>query len=351
MDDKIVGMFDQLTSAVLVRRTVMRKLGTIIVLSALSCSVLFAQQAAAPASPQTARQALLEMIFSTTPGTLLKHLPQATLAALEKSGALATMQQYAAFTSQMQTVGKNYHSFETGPILISGTDPKTGQKGDVTVESDTLRGDEDDIELSFRGYKDGQPEHISYMPRVTLIMKKESDIWKLNEIAFTIRLPLADPDFLKSIGEKMKPQLTAQTSFAPQTQAFASQQSAVVFGSDAQVLAAMRSILAAEGTYTATYPRVGFTCTISDLDGFGGGQPNEHQAMLISSSLASGKRYGYVFTLSGCSGSSSASFQLTATPSGNAFGHRAYCADQSGAIRSSADGNPASCAASGTPVQ
>jgi type IV pilus assembly protein PilA len=117
------------------------------------------------------------------------------------------------------------------------------------------------------------------------------------------------------------------------------------------VLAAMRTILTAEITYASTYPAVGFTCTLSSLDGFGGGEPNEHQAMLINSGLASGKRYGFVFTLSGCGGAPASRFQLTAVPSGNTYGRKAYCADQSGAIRSSSDGNPATCLASGTTVQ
>ena len=34
--------------------------------------------ASAQPAPQTARQALLEMFFSKTPGTFEKHLPQAT---------------------------------------------------------------------------------------------------------------------------------------------------------------------------------------------------------------------------------------------------------------------------------
>ena len=112
----------------------------------------------------------------------------------------------------------------------------------------------------------------------------------------------------------------------------------------------MRTILTAENTYKNTYGLTGYTCTLSDLDGFGGGEPNEHQAMLISSSLASGKRLGYVFSLSGCSGSPASVFRLSAVP-GNSFGRSAYCSDQSGAIRSSTDGNPATCLASGAPVQ
>jgi hypothetical protein len=113
----------------------------------------------------------------------------------------------------------------------------------------------------------------------------------------------------------------------------------------------MRSILTAENTYASTYSTVGFTCTLSNLDGFGAGEPNEHQAMLINSSLASGKKYGFVFTLSECTGNPATAFHISAVARENSFGHKAFCADQSGVIRSSEDGNPATCFASGTPVQ
>jgi hypothetical protein len=113
----------------------------------------------------------------------------------------------------------------------------------------------------------------------------------------------------------------------------------------------MRTILTAQVTYAASYPTVGYSCTLSNLDGFGGGERNEHQAMLIDSGLASGKRYGFVFTLSGCGGTPATTFHLTAAPNANTFGRKAFCVDQSAVIRSSADGNPATCLASGTPVQ
>jgi hypothetical protein len=87
------------------------------------------------------------------------------------------------------------------------------------------------------------------------------------------------------------------------------------------------------------------------LDGFGGGEPNEHQAMLMNSGLASGKRYGFVFKISDCSGTPATGFHLTAAPNGNTLGQRAFCADQSGPIRSSNDGIPATCLASGTPLK
>jgi hypothetical protein len=246
--------------------------------------------------------------------------------------------------TQLQTSGQNIKTFETGSLLLSVENPKIDQKFEVTVENDALRGDQDSLDLSFQVYKNGQAQRTPFMPQMTVLMKQEANIWTLNEISVTVHLPLADPDFLKAITEKIPP---------PSGVAMAgrSQVTTQAAGSDAAVLAAMRTILTAETTYFATYPAVGYTCSLSSLDGFGGGQPNEHQAMLINSGLASGKRYGFVFNLSGCAGAPANSFQLTAAPNANSYGRKAFCADQSGVIRSSSDGNPATCMARGVPLQ
>jgi hypothetical protein len=310
----------------------------------LCAGIAQGQQAAA--APQTARQALIEMFFSKTPGMFAKHLPAATIAALEKSGALTNLQQYSALMTQLQAQGHTIQTFETGSVLLVSEDAKTGQKAEITVENDTLHGDQDDIELAIHATKDGQEPMSMFMPQMVFSMKQEAAIWKLNEISFTIHVPLADPKFLAAITEKMTP----KPGVAPMGTTH-NDISASAAGSDANVLAAMRMILTAEVTYATSYPTVGFTCTLSDLDGFGGGQPNEHQAMLINSGLASGKRYGFVFTLSGCGGSPASAFHLTAAPNANTFGRKAFCADQSAVIRSSADGNAAACLASGVPVQ
>jgi hypothetical protein len=301
-------------------------------------------------TPQTARQALLEMFFSKTSGTFAKHLPAVTLTALEKSGALANLQQYSLLASQLQTQGTNFQTFETGSVLLSGEDPKTGQKVEITMENDALRGERDDIELSFRTYKNGEAQRTPFMPRMTFTMKQEARVWKLNEISVTVRLPLADPDLLKVMTENMKARETAKVSVTPVSATPQTQNSTSSAGTDAQVLAAMRTILTAEITYAASYPRVGFSCTLSDLDGFGRGEPNEHQAMLINSGLASGKKYGFVFALSGCGSAPATSFHLSAAPNANTFGRKAFCADQSGTIRSSDDGNLAHCFAGGTVI-
>ncbi len=261
-------------------------------------------------------------------------------------------------TSQFHSTGNPVETFDTGSVLLSTIDPKTGQKTEIVVEKDFLQGDDDNIELCFRTYKDQQLQRTPFMPRITFAMKMESGVWKLNEILVSVRVPLADPDFLKSITDGIKsrsaapqPQIQLTQNQLAKTQTFPSQPSTLNRGFDNSIQAAMRSILTAEIAYSATYRAVGYTCTLSDLYGFGGGAPNEHQAMLIPSGLAAGKKFGYDFTLSGCSSAPATSFQLVAAPIGNNFGRRAFCADQSGAIRYSADGNPATCLASGLPVQ
>jgi hypothetical protein len=330
----------------------------------LSSAGLWAKNATQE-TPQTARQALLEMFFSKQPGTLLKHLPSATRATLEKSGAMAGLQQYSVLAGQLRTQERSLQTFEAGSVLLATDDFKTGQKFEVVVDNDSLRGDQDDIELSFRTYKDKQVQRTPFMPRIVFSMKMEAGLWTLNDIAITINLPLADPDFLRSITDKMKtsaavanPQIHVQSIGQGMGQSMGQgmgqvpgQIAARTLGSDTSALTDLRKILTAETIYFAAYPTVGYTCSLSDLDGFGGAEANEHQAMLISSGLASGKHQGYAFSLSGCAGTPAVSFRLTATPIGDASGRRAFCTDQSASIRASTDGNAATCLSSGTPVR
>ena len=305
------------------------------------------------AAPQTARQALMEMFFSKTPGTFVKHLPAVTRAALEKSGAMASLQQYSQMATQFPTDGQNVQTFETGPILLEGLNPKTGDKVQITVESDRLHADQDDISIALHMFKNGQAQLTPFMPQMTFSMKQESQVWKLNEISVTIHVPLADPDLIKAIEERMTPAAGPHVTMASQsgmpTTAPRPETPMQTAGTDAQVIAAMKTILAAETTYSSRYQNVGYTCSLSSLDGFGGGEPNEHQAMLISSSLAGGKRYGYGFVLTDCNGAPASSFHLSATPGANVFGRKTFCADQTGVIRSGDDA--ASCLAGGAPVQ
>ena len=239
----------------------MRQLAAIVLSLILGSAGLWAKSAA-PEPPQTARQALMEMFFSKQPGTFLKHLPEVTRNTLEKSGALASFQQYAVLAAQLPAQAKSFQTFDTGPVMFAANDPKTGQKVEIVVANDSQQGDQDDIELSVRTYKENQAQRTPFMPRIVFSMKMESGLWTLNEIGITIKLPLADPDLLKSISDGMKARAAvAAPRIQMQAMGQASGQISInTFGSDANVLAAVRKILVAETTFAATYPAVGYTC-------------------------------------------------------------------------------------------
>jgi cytochrome c5 len=313
--------------------------------------------ASAQATPQTARQAVLEMFFSKTPGTFEKHLPQATQAALRKaqpaSGA-SMIAGFSALTSQLSTRGQQLQTFEAGPTLLVIDDPQTRSKFEITVERDELRGDEDEIELAFHGSKDGETQTAGAKFRLTLTMKQEAGSWRLNEISAAVGVSLSDPEFLKAMTKNMKPTVSGvgtamPSSSAPQVMNLATASTAA---NEAATVGAVRTLNTAEITYAATFPTHGFTCTLSDLGGMGSGNGvSEHQAMLIDPRLASGRKNGYVFALSGCNGMPSSRFSVTAVPADPTSGTRAFCSDESAVIRFSTDGKADSCLSFGKPLQ
>src|SRR5207248_2726160 len=160
---------------------------------------------AQPQPPQNARQALLEMFFSKTPVTFEKHLPEATRAALRNADGqgLLLLQQLSLMTSQLNSQGQQLQTFEAGPTLLAVEDSRTNSKFDVTVERDDLRGEADEIELSFHAYKDGQPQASFVSPHLTFLMKQQTGIWRMHEITVAIHMALDNPEFLKEMMKNM----------------------------------------------------------------------------------------------------------------------------------------------------
>jgi hypothetical protein len=292
---------------------------------------------------QNARQALLEMFFSKTPGTFDKHLPETTRAALRKGDGqgLALLQQFSLLSSQLNSQGQQLQTFETGPVLMVVEDLRTNSKFDVTVERNDLRGEADEIELSFHAYKDGQPQAAFVSPHLTFLMKEQTGVWRLNEITVAIHMALDNPEFLKEMTKNI-----ANLGAANMANLGAAHSSA----NESAAISALRTLNTAEITYAVTYPNRGYTCSLWDLDGFGSNQASEHHAMLIDSNLATGKKAGYVFMLSGCAGSPASSFKVTAVPAEPALGSRSFCSDQSAVIRYATEGKAVTCLTSGRPL-
>jgi hypothetical protein len=313
-------------------------------------AVPFSVAADAPA-PQSARQALIEMFFSSTPGTMEKHLPEVTRTALKNAQPGSGASMLNAFTTlagTMHSRGQQWQTFESGSTLVSFEDPQQHSKLEIIVERDELQADEDRIELAFHAYKDGETQTAGMKPLFTFTMKQETGVWRLNQITVTLSVSLTDPELLKAMTAPLRPTLSNvdQTRVQP-----ASNWSAMRAGNEASAVSEIRTLMSAQTSYAALYPTRGYTCSLSDLGGMGGTDRNEHQAMLIDPRMASGKKNDYRFAFSGCDGSPASKFNVTATPSESGMGMRIFCSDQSGVIRVSSDPNPTSCLASGQPLQ
>lgn len=124
-----------------------------------------------------------------------------------------------------------------------------------------------------------------------------------------------------------------------------------IAANEASAVGSIRVINTAQVTYATTYPAIGFTCSLAELDG-SDQPPSEKSAGLIDSVLAGGEKSGYRFTLSNCSGSPVDAYQVTAEPiAPGQSGQRAFCSDQSGVISLTSEGTGETCLSSGTPLQ
>ena len=111
---------------------------------AICSSLLFAQKQA-PAPPQSARQALIEIITGGQKA-FGKHLTVEVQQLLAKASPQSTAA-FGMFDIRRQ-IGGETQTFETGPVLLAINQPAEREKLEVRIENDDLSGDEDTMELS-----------------------------------------------------------------------------------------------------------------------------------------------------------------------------------------------------------
>ena len=273
--------------------------------------------------PQTARQALLEMLVAKTPGAFEKHLPLAVRELMEKEPGLLPVHEIADGIHGLSARGQVLETFETGPILARAKDAASEQSVEITVESETDWGDAAEMEVAVHVYRAGRPVLMPFVPTMTCRMKMDEKVWRLDEVAVKLRVPLSDPEFLDGLKQR----------FGTATQ----QQR------DAVVLRHLRMLTSAESAYAAAYPGIGFTCSLSDLAGSDAGRTGPRAAMLIDDEEAKPLVDGYVYVLSDCAGSPVNHFRLAGVPENPESGQRAFCSDESGEIHYADNGQAASC--------
>ena len=295
-----------------------------------SVLTLSAQTALNSPPPQSARQALLEMFFGQGPNHLEKHLPEITKKALRRlePGSPNFLTELDAIGAQARTSGGKLQTMDVGPTLLVVEGPPAREKFEIVVERDDLIGDEDQIDLSFHMYQGGKIQALPFLPRLTFMMKMEEEVWRLNELSFSARMPIADPDYLKDLIDQIQEK---QQRSNESTAAFS-----------------MRAIVAAEAAYQASHPDRGFTCSLSELASASKDTSEENRGTAIDDALATGKKSGYVFVVAGCDGSH---YKAAAEPATPTSGHRAFCADENGEIKFSKNGKAATCLSNGQPFK
>jgi TonB family protein len=292
------------------------------VITILASSV-FGQSAA----PQTARQALIEMFFGQAADHLEKHLPEITRHSMNKlssPGGENYLSEFSSIAMQARAGGAKFQTFDTGPTLLLTEDPNPGLNGtepdkvEITVERDDLIGDEDQIELALHLSRNGKEQSLPVIPRFTFIMQSEANVWRLNEISVTVRVPLADPNFLKSMEDQQRARNEQRT------------------------IMWIQQVNMAQKRYSAMQGR--FACSLSVL----GGQARGGGAYLYDPELVKGSKDGYVYVISGCDPSH---YKIVAEPAVADSEQRAFCSDEDGDIRAAADGKATTCLSSGDVVQ
>ncbi len=310
-------------------------LRAVFLLSALSCSSLFAQQQASAPPPQTPRQALIEMITGGQQGAL-KHLTVEMQKSLAGDGKNNSAPDLAMF-DQIKSASSDFQVFETGQVLLSANDPKNNEKFEVHVDSDDLSGDTDNMDISFHQSRDGIEKEVPYaalLSRFTVGLKRQDNVWRLNEISINIKVPLGDPRLMEKFGNGM-----------PGMGMFGGKIGGASGGKadaprDLPPKEAIMMVAFTESTFASVHPEVGFTCALGDLA--------ELNHFNLDARIFSGEPYrGYKFALSGCQGKPSGSFHLVAEPVSPGAGLKAYCTDATHNVRTSDDGRGSSCLISG----
>lgn len=273
-------------------------------------------------APQSARQALIDMFFGSSADHLEKHLPDATRKTLKKldSGEGTSMlAQLSMFSAMAKAGGVNLQTFETGPILLSVDQPERGaaEHVEITIERDDLMGEENQIEVALHITKNGKEETLPFIPHFTFAMKSEKDVWRLGEISVTVRVPLEDPEFLKTIEDRQRAQNEQMTIWS------------------------LRTVNESEKGYAKA--NGGYACMLSAL-----GKKGANSQVLWDAQLVSGKKGGYIYAISSCDASH---YTIVAEPAVADSGQRAFCSNEGGTIRAAKDGKATSCLSNGEPTE
>ena len=311
----------------------MRLIAIIALWLILAESAWLRAQTAATRPTQTARQALIEMFLGRNPDDFTKHLPEAARELMSHGTdglGTSTIFRLATYGRRIVLQGENIETFDTGPaILIREGNNPGHDRFEVTVEHDAFSGDTEEIEISAHFYHEGEEQVFSFQPRLIFTLKQEKDIWRLIDLTVISRVPLTDPSYLKSL---RKEQEDSEESAAQMR---------------------MVSLMTAETDYATNHPERGYACTLTTLFAQEPGDNSAEEGTGDEDHTPTRIYYdpgnlnkdwnGYRFIFSGCEGAHASSYRLMAIPLDSDSGAKIFCADESGTLKSIANGEISSC--------
>lgn len=303
---------------------------------------VFSQPQETPPRPQTARQALLEMV-SQGGNAIQKHLTVEVQELLKSSGKASPLGLFAA-SMKMEP---GLETFDSGDVLLAFyTDPAKTTKYEIHVDSDDLSGDEDTLLLSVHSFREGKEQDDEFglmSSHFSVSMKLQQNVWRLNSVSVGADFPIGDPEFIKKTLLKTDAAVAnTPGSNAPDVHTHLELRSdsagaAMPTWPPEQTVSFLGI---AEHTFATLHPETGFTCSLKDL-------AETSKAMSVNEQVNTGSYNGYRFALSGCEGTPAGSFQIVAEPMVLQNGAKAFCTDATGNVRVSDDGRGATCLLSG----
>jgi hypothetical protein len=317
-----------------------------------SFTAFAAQKPAPPLPPQTARQALLEM-FNGGQNDVNRHLTAEVQELLKQPRNLPALSIFGMFGSLKAESGGNLQTFESGPVLLSISEPAQHEKFELRVESDDLNDNQDTLQLSLHMLRDGQEQQdmlAMLSSHVTVTMIRQQEIWRLSSFGVGIEMPLGNSEFLQNMARALNHQgatgvgklapgvSTYEYDVHPHETATASLQAVELPPPSLPTMLGM-----AETAFARQHAETGFTCALSDLAETG-------KSFGLDSQIFTGLYKGYRISVTGCQGRPAGSFQIVVEPVSAAAGVKAYCVDATQNVRASDDGRGATCLASGALV-
>src|SRR5262249_51213962 len=124
-------------------------------------SLLAAQPKGERSSPQSPRQALVEMITGGE-DAFKKHLTlevQQKLDEMQRNTPPGNMGPVQILQSA-RAGDNNFETFDAGPVLLSLNNPQDRQRWEVRIDGDDLRGDQDEMQLSLHTMRKGLEEEL-----------------------------------------------------------------------------------------------------------------------------------------------------------------------------------------------